>query len=539
MMKLTKKGMTVLFILYITFYFIANLWNLTLFPFVHSDEPWLSGLTRNMLETGSIYCTETFFDLYPRFPHSIKLIFHLIQMPFILLFGYQVFSVRLVSLIFGTLSLIIFYKITYHLLRNRLYTLLTTILLSLNIQYLYATRFARQEIVLIFFFLLAMLHYISIKKDSNEQIKPLGEMKGFIRVSLAKLRILNPHILLGIIIGLSIGIHPNSFLIAMFFGMCYLGDIWVKKSKAKDLFYLIASTACMATLFVILSYVGDPRFIHHYTSYGNTLGVSATFIDKIMALPDFYGKLYQGISGTYYTPSIRGYLIAFVIITVPAILLLIRDRRNLNILRLLLGIIGIHLGFIIIGRYNQTSVIFIFPFFYLLGLLVLDRIMKHYGRLVPALMGFCLLLSGYTSYREIKPYMNYSYDHYIEQLSAIPPWAKTLGNLNMEFYFQNGALLDYRNLALLEDRGLTFSDYIRTNNISYIIYTEELSYLHRNPQWQVLYGDDSSYYDDMMYFLETSCTVMDSFNHEVYGIRIPRYMFDYPWTITIYRVNIS
>ena len=95
-----NKNQILLFITIIS-YISLNLIYLDKFPFVHSDEPWLSGLSKNMLENTSLSVTEPFFDLMPRYPHALKVVFHLIQIPFIYFFGYNIFSVRLISLIFG------------------------------------------------------------------------------------------------------------------------------------------------------------------------------------------------------------------------------------------------------------------------------------------------------------------------------------------------------------------------------------------------------------------------------------------------------
>ena len=53
------------------------------YPFVHSDEVWLASLTRAMIEERSVAATEEFFVLTPRYPHAIKTLYHLIQMPFL------------------------------------------------------------------------------------------------------------------------------------------------------------------------------------------------------------------------------------------------------------------------------------------------------------------------------------------------------------------------------------------------------------------------------------------------------------------------
>src|SRR6056297_1435926 len=97
-------------------YIVVNILLLSQFPFIHSDESWLSGLTRHITSgllagnPASLGLTEPFFDLLPRFPHFIKMLFHALQAPFIGLFGYGPFAVRLLSLAAGCLALWLFYR---------------------------------------------------------------------------------------------------------------------------------------------------------------------------------------------------------------------------------------------------------------------------------------------------------------------------------------------------------------------------------------------------------------------------------------------
>ncbi|MDC7235361.1 MAG: 4-amino-4-deoxy-L-arabinose transferase, partial [Spirochaetales bacterium] len=100
-----KQQKTSILFLYLVIWFVSSLFFLTDYPFVHSDEPWLSGLTRSMMDSSSLSSTEDFFDLYERNPHALKVLFHLLQMPFIRLLGYSLFSVRLLSLTAGLISL--------------------------------------------------------------------------------------------------------------------------------------------------------------------------------------------------------------------------------------------------------------------------------------------------------------------------------------------------------------------------------------------------------------------------------------------------
>ena len=102
MVKLSKKINPKWFIyIFLLVWFLLQFSFLTEFPFMHSDESWLSTLSRDMLVNKDLGVTESVFDVMPRYPHAIKVVFHLVQMAFIQVFGYQLFSVRLISLVCG------------------------------------------------------------------------------------------------------------------------------------------------------------------------------------------------------------------------------------------------------------------------------------------------------------------------------------------------------------------------------------------------------------------------------------------------------
>lgn len=519
MKKAIQNNIYILVLLFI--YFIVHLFFLTNFPFVHSDEAWLSGLTRNMMETRNIYSTEPFFNLYPRYPHTIKLLFHLIQMPFLYFGGYTVFSVRIISLLFSMATLYLFYQIILLIEPKKLYAVPATLLLSLNLQFIYSAHFARQEIIILFCLLLGF--YIYIKPKDNY---------------------INPTLLLGSVIGFSIGIHPNSFILALVFGGLYLYD-WITHKKAlKALMLLVVTVSCYASVFITLSFIGDPDFISHYLQYGSSFGVETSIGNKFSTLDNFYYKLYHSISGTYYVPQMKYFWIAFLFLILISINLLLYKKAVITktylqlISKCLLALFATQLGILFIGRYNSTSIVFAIPFFYILLTILLMTILKK----KKALIGTYAILTIFTVLLispEIKPYLNYRYNNYINELASILPQdAKTLGNLSAGFYFENGKLLDFRNLTYLEENGQSFYEYIKLNEIDYIVFYEELEYIHKNSEWLVLYGDDP-YYEDMIQFINIHCTQIHSFTDMVYGVRIPRYMMDYPWEVRIYRVNIN
>lgn len=516
--RINKSNLAYFCYFYLVIYTFVNICFLENFPFMHSDESWLSGLSRNMLESESFSVTESFFDLFPREPHAIKILFHSLQISIIKVFGYSLFNMRMISLVFGILSLLFFYKIIQQIFSNHWLSLLTTIMISVDIQFIYASHFARQEILLFFIFIYAFyynishIHHISIKHS----------------------------IVTGILIGISIGIHPNSFIISLPFIGIYGYLLICSRKNFRLLAVYISILASFATFYILLSISFNPGFISDYTQYGSTLGVTNSIGAKISQFKDFLLKLYFGISGTYYTPKIKFEFYFFIVSALAAIYYTYQEEhiilRTFNRVSIL-GIISILAGIIAIGRYNQTSIIFFFPFLYFLIAYVLTKIKPSFRVSIASIIIFILVMNSIVN---IYPYTNIDYNRYLNQVSkAIPKDTNVLGNLNAEYYFENQKLYDYRNLAYLEAYNLSFSDYIRKNNIEYIIYPEEMDFIYNTrPVWNGLYGNIYPYYDEMQIFLKEDCTLIHSFTNH-YGMRIARYFLDKEWEINIYKVNIE
>ena len=106
-----------------------------------------------------------------------------------------------------------------------------------------------------------------------------------------------------------------------------------------------------------------------------------------------------------------------------------------------------------------------------------------------------------------------------------------------EYCFDNAKLRDYRNLAYLELNEISFSEYITSNMIEYIIYPEEMDFIFNSrPIWNTLYGNLHPYYQDMQEFFNNNCTLVHSFSNRTYGMRIARYIGKEDWEIKIYKV---
>jgi len=495
--------------IYLAVYFGLSLLILDKFPFMHSDESWLSGLTRAMT-AGGLNATEPFFDLWPRYPHAIKTLFHLMQMPLIAVFGYNLFAVRLLSLIFGTGALYLVYRIAQLISGSNIKALVMTVILSFDVQFLYASHFARQDII-IAFGILAVLYYILRYAEAWNWKRD---------------------IMVGVMTGLCVGIHPNSLIVALVAGSLYLYYIARRQIKLHNLLILVGVVAGCAAVFVGLSLSFDNEFFTHYATVGEALGAGMSLPEKIAAFPGYYVKLFLQVSGTYYTPPIQLQLIVFALAALGAVTYAFKDH---TVLRLLLPLVVVNAGFILIGRYSQPGVILMFPLGYLLVFALLDKLLKRWARLPAALLGAAVIaLSVWSG----APYLNNDYDAYLNDIRvSVPSDAKVLANLNAEYAFDEGQLLDYRNLEYLEQGGLTFEEYIDSRGVEYIIYPEEMDYiyLHR-PVWNILYGNLYPYYADMQRFLAERCTPVASFTSP-YAMRITGHMDDQDWTVTIYRVD--
>ena len=508
-----KSIIICLFIVYIA----INLFTLTKFPLIHSDESWLSGLSRNMMEKSDYSVTEAFFDLKDRYPHAIKILFHTMQIIFIKLMGYSVFTFRFISLLFGLMSIVFMYKLCKLVFNSDRTAMAASLLLAIDVQFIYASHFARQEIIILFALLLGLWYKFS--HSSSNAFKH--------------------DIILGCIIGLSIGIHPNSFIIALPFGFIYLYEIFILRNrKVYNLLTLVAVVGGFAAIFVAISFYFDPHFISNYAKFGSEFEVFSPITSKLAEIKLFYQKLYYRVSGTYYTPNIKLQLFIFpMVLAVSTVKLFINkaaSESKTKIISVLLALVAINAGIIIIGRFNQTSIVLVFPLFYLLMFYVLESFTPPYRITVMTLLIAAITVSTTTNVLE---YKDNSYSNYLSQLAvAVKPQSQTLGNLNTDYYFENGRLHDYRNLAFLQQKGMTFEKYIRDNNIEFILYSEELDLIHElQPKWDGIYGT-MGYYEDMKSFIDENCQLVHQYTDPYYGVRIVRYIGTKDWNIKIYRV---
>ena len=509
-------------VLYPLFHGAVSLLFLLQFPFVHSDESWLSGLTRDMREARSLAVTESFFNAKVRYPHAIKSFYHLLQMAFMAVFGDSVFAVRLLSLVCGVLFLYLFYALLNEICGQNAVAFAVTVLFSLSTWFFYITHFARQEIFILFFMAAAL--YAWMKESERKPVQ---------RAVLA-----------AVFTGLAIGFHPNSFLIAttLFFVILVSED-----GRFLPLFAYTGVTALLAAVFVGVSYRFGPHFLPNYFAYGAAdFGLDAEPVTRLKEFADFFTRLLLRQSGTYYLPaSLPGFLLCGFSFA-PALYLAIRKRDRVCI-RLLAGLFGLLSGLYLVGRYNQLCFVFLLFFVMLLLARDLTFVSAKKQRLSAAVLCVCALL---LSIGQITPWLfASSYQTYTESLSVlVPKEAKTLANLNTGFYFDQGKLLDLRNLPYVvlpegevtdeESRYEKLEAYLLENEIEYVVYATELDYLYEHrPYYNVIYGN-AIFVPALKRFCETNCEETGSFTDPVYGARVMNIFGKETYSrVRVYRVN--
>lgn len=561
-----KIRIQVFLILYILLWVILNAFILTSYPFVHSDETWLAGITRTMLDEGSIAVTAPFFDLQPRTVHGLRLIFQGVQSLFQGILGYSVVGFRALSLFAGGLSLFLFFFLLKRLGFLSRYAFLGVVLLSLDIQFLYASHFGRQEILLFVFMLGGLTVAVGPRGREGAEIKKSPELPRGIAA--------------GCITGLALGVHPNAFVVAWPVALLILFLYFQGRRSLKELLLFFSTAALSAGVFITLSFLLNENFFKEYLSYGVSVGVRTGFLERFTDFLPFFTKLFHRISGTYYLPDIRAQLLLLPFLTLAgAVWLLLRgekerrpkvpgrgslyDVQEFGITRGMLvgvtGVLGITGGLIVLGKYSQLSILFYFPFLYLLLLCFLSRFTRIFQRrgkgdegvkehpkrflrafsvFLPLLLVIISFVGSVTQVNRVVKREKGEFQEYILRLrAAVPAGAKVLMNLNGGTAFPPEDFLDWRNLRYLESAGMTAAEYVRSRGIDYIVYPEELDYIYETrPVWNMMYGNIYPWYEDLHTFLSSSCDLEEVFSSPGYAMRITALRYSRNWEIRVYRV---
>lgn len=509
----------------IIIYFIVNLLTLMDFPVIHSDELWLKGIADEIALKKSFSVTEPFFDLYPRVVHPFRWLYNSVLIGLFSLLGSSAFTMRFASLIFGTTSLILFSKILSKRFANPVMVLLGTMLLSIDIQFVYGSHMGRQETFIMCLMLLGFLLFLS----NPTPTRPFAY---------------------AFIVLLAMGVHPNSFILGVTFSALIFYQYLTKKESLLSLVKYFGTTVSGAVLYAIIGFKMNPTFVSGYLNYGSALGVDAPLMNRFEGFYWYFVKLYHQIGGTYDLMDIKIPLILSAILLIfwfwRFLAEFMNSKRHDVAFYPLVTVLAILLSLFIIGRYNQTAVLFLSPFILLMALETISWIdAKQIVAKRSVTVWFLLALVGlwgsnlYTNLEEYDRHRFYevSYASMLHSLNdLVPENAVVLSNLNTIEAFDATNFYDVRNLGYLNEDKNAFEKYIKTRGITHIILHEEMEYFARNSErWGFLYVN-LDYYESMQQYLEKKTQLIGSFENPLYAMRLSRYTGTYPWRTFVYEV---
>ncbi|MDA3949330.1 MAG: glycosyltransferase family 39 protein [Spirochaeta sp.] len=532
------------------------------YPFVHSDEVWLASLTRTMVEERSLAATEEFFALTPRYPHAIKSLYHLIQMPFLAM-DFSHVAARLPSALAGLASVWFLYLVVAALTRRRVVAALIALAFGLDPQHLYISHLARQE-ALILAIMLAAIAVVT---------RRAGGARGGRDKSV---------LVAGTLLGVSIFIHPNAFVTTAAVtpwvvfaisgsGVSSAGRRWRRAPGV--MLHFLGPIVVAAGIAVAASFMMDGEFLRHYASFGDAVGVSDNWYRRWFRFRSFFSKLAAQNAGTYYLPPVASRMWYALVLGVGAATTGCIDRRVAHrftaVWATLASGAGVAVALFIIGKYSPPSAVFFLPTVYLLaGLLAgwsVDQ-MHHSTPTRPrwksaqwlptafhtgawrvtagALLIVTIALPLVDALREVPRWYQPSgapgrYSAYVARVAEAvtpeesnKPPGNVLANLNAGFAFYGDSLPGdrlrvYRDFgALPRGDDTALQRFLAVENVEYVVLPrDELEIIYRmRPVWNDVYGNPSRFYPQLQEIIAERGTLVARFPAPVYGMRLVRYL---------------
>lgn len=509
----------------------AGVLGLTRIPPMHADEAWLASETRAILVAGSAAASADFFHVSERRPHAIRLLFHALQAPFVAA-SFSLASVRTLSLLCGAAALLLAGVVGRVRFRSPAAIVLFVGGLAADPMVTAASHLGRPEIVLVLFMMAAFA------------VRARRPVTGYWN-----------EVLVGSIVGLSIGVHANSLLVALAVGSLGLLDVLVGPRPLlalRRLCVLVSVTAMWALAWVGWSRFLSPDFPRAYVEFGGRYGVTESLLVKLLKLPSFYGRLFHGIAGTYYLPEMRPFLILVAVGSVSGLVLVLarvaRGRPPGAAAEPLAVMLAVNVGLVLIGKYSQPTAVLLAPAGYWLAACLAEALAiqapepgeagRARGRIAWAAAASGVVALAAVTVSGALPWASVSYARYLGRvLEQVPAGENVLGPLNAAFAFDPGRLHAYNDLDSLGEAGLSLEQYVERFGIRWIVYPEEMDLIYRErPVWNDLYGNVAPYYADLGRFLLERCVEVARFEEPVFAMRIVPYQNKRPASVTVWRV---
>lgn len=224
-------------------------------PGFNADEAALGYNAYSLLKTGKDEWGESFPLVFKSFSDYKPGLYVYLALPFVALFGLEEFSVRLPSILLGTLSVFIIYLLAKELFKSHILALSTAFLLSISPWHIHYSRGAWETNVATFFILFGVYGLIKGLK-SEDSLQPF---KGWVSELLSKYN--KWFYLSGISFILSMYTYQSPRLIIPLFILLLLPFYW-KRLFVKKVIPVVVLCIFLAIplVFIITSNKGMARF---------------------------------------------------------------------------------------------------------------------------------------------------------------------------------------------------------------------------------------------------------------------------------------
>jgi len=470
-----------LFILIVGLYIILGIFTIGSTPRVFIDEPWF---------TDYVYKSITETQLSPFMPIgrgsevSPKIFTYIISV-IVKYFGYNVFSVRLLSYISFLFSLPFLYSFLNNKLNNSV-SLWVTGLYGLQLPVFFSSHIVRNEIFIMLLFFISL--WATIKKDTWFK-----------------------NIIIGIICGSSMFFHFTGQAFTVLIGLVLLSEYRRARLPYKEIF-IKCMMFCLGVIISTALYI-----ITNWDGFINSLSIGSHH--RVGVFSYIYGFF---VNYYYYLRSIYSWKLVVLVIAIINSIILIKNKKR-EFLSYILPFIVFSLIFFIllalIGRQSKLYIIYFEPF--LLGFIITNVHFLFKAKLKNTIYILIVLLSILQITNEVligTRIQKEKISTISEVKKSIPKHAVIVGRCQNHFDFTDSFdyifewdfwVSYYFNKKNNSKNHYSISDYYKEHPFSYLIMDEEF------------FKFDSKFLDNSLtVFIKSHCIPIKSIDTYYAGNRL-------------------
>lgn len=302
-------------------------------------------------------------------------------------FGESIESIRALSLLLGVVTLAVFYFVILNVVTKKLYPLLGSLLLSVNVFFAKASRFGRPEILTLLLILLSLLFWYRFNT-------PDGGRRAFVLAVLCA--------------ALASAAHPMGMIAPAVLGLAVLFSSFTLKTKIIYISWIMGAFLAVTFVWILTTQQSIPDLL---TSY------RLSFLGKMSTTSNIWTIL---TSGSVWTVLLLAQALALLALSYLAIKT--KSREYLFILAsALLTLV------LVFWQKENYYVLYLQPFL-ILAVLILIKHLKLAGQMV--VIGFFILINIYLQFFYIDSYIprqtvftigSFDYHHLTNQIKDYLP----------------------------------------------------------------------------------------------------------------------